>query len=133
MCMIVKDTMKRGLRKHKRVHWNPRGITELYVFEIEPWRTLGKKPFSMNRENDPEESNPFVFPVIETHLEPYFDYDTYEPPETREPYNLRSLARCEPISLDQIYQIAEELKQMNTNEFIDEFIDKSETMIPGTK
>ena len=76
-------------------------ITELYVFEIEPWRTLGKRPFSMNRENDPEESNPFVFPVIETHLEPYFDYDTYEPPElseTREPYNLRSLPRCEPIS-----------------------------------
>ena len=133
--MIMKDTVKRGLRKHKRVHWNPRGITELYVFEIEPWRKLGKRPFSMNRINDPEESNPFVFPVMKTHLEPYFDYDTYEPPElsepseTREPYNLRSLPRCEPISLDQIYKIAEELKQMNTNEFID----KSETMIPGTK
>lgn len=126
MCMIMKDTMKKGLRKHKRVHWNPRGITELYVFEIEPWRKLEKRPFSMNRINDPEESNPFVFPVLETHLEPYFDYDTYEPPE---PYNLRSLARCEPISLDEVYKIAEALKQTNMNEFID----KSETMIPGTK
>ena len=131
MCMIVKDTMKRGLRKHKRVHWNPRGITELYVFEIEPWRTLGEKPFSMNRINNPEESNPFVFPVLETHLEPYFDYDTYETEETEqpEPYNQRSLARCEPISLDEVYKIAEALKQMNMNEFID----KSESMIPGVK
>ena len=128
MCMIMKDTMKRGLRKHKRVHWNPRGITELYVFEIEPWRKLGKRPFSMNRINDPEESNPFVFPVLETHLQPYFDYDTYET-EQPEPYNLRSLARCEPISLDEVYKIAEVLKQKNMNEFID----KSESMIPGVK
>ena len=128
--MIMKDTMKRGLRKHKRVHWNPRGITELYVFEIEPWRKLGKRPFSMNRINNPEESNPFVFPVLETHLEPYFDYDTYETEETEqpEPY-LRSLARCEPISLDEVYKIAEALKQTNMNEFID----KSESMIPGVK
>lgn len=130
--MIMKDTMKHGLRKHKQVHWNSRGITKLYVFEIEPWRTLGEKSFSMNRSCDPEGSNPFVFPIMKKHLDPYFDYDTYEPPELsepRKPYNLRSLPRCEPISLDQIYQIAEELKQMNTNEFID----KSETMIPGTK
>jgi len=127
--MIMKDTVKRGLRKHKRVHWNPRGITELYVFEIEPWRKLGKRPFSMNRINNPEESNPFVFPVMETHLDPYFDYDTYETEEQLEPYNLRSLARCEPISLDEVYKIAEALKQTNMNEFID----KSETMIPGTK
>ena len=132
--MIMKDTIKRGLRKHKRVHWNPRGITELYVFEIEPWRKLGKRPFSMNRINNPEESNPFVFPVLETHLEPYFDYDTYETEETEEteqpePYNLRSLARCEPISLDEVYKIAEALKQTNMNEFID----KSESMIPGVK
>lgn len=131
MCMIMKDTMKKGLRKHKRVHWNPRGITELYVFEIEPWRKLGKRAFSMNRINDPEESNPFVFPVLETHLEPYFDYDTYETEEREqpEPYNLGSLARCEPTSLDEVYKIAEALKQTNMNSFID----KSESMIPGVK
>ena len=133
--------------KKKRVTWHKDGITKAMTFEIEPWRKILTKPYSTIREIDCLSCAPFTLPKNISHIEPYFDYDTYR----NDNYNLRPrkevlvcsppiydmpiincsldndstgpLVRCEPISLDKVYKIAEDIKN---NLDYEKFINESE-------
>lgn len=163
MSKVVKEVMcelvhQIATKQKKHVHWFPSGITEVRTFEIEPWRHMNRKPFSLIKHETGFQSTPFLLPLVAKRMEPFFDYDTYEPDSEPEPepeppsvpaYNLRprkelleckpsvngmptvycKLERTEPISLDEVYRLAEELRHTN----IDSLLSSYEEPVPGIK
>jgi hypothetical protein len=87
----------------RRVTWHPKGISTVATFEIEPWRKLSRKPVSLIKEYDSFAASPFRLPDKATHLEPYFDYRTYE---ERSINNIQSgLHKKETLACVPIYPI----------------------------
>ena len=137
----VLDTMITALCKPKRISWHSRGISDARIFEIEPWRKIGRKPFSIIRNSDKFSAVPYRLPDTIKEIKPYFDYSTYAPPPEDPPYNLRqrplvpetdytsdytsddSLPRSRCISLDEVYKIS---TQMLQGQDYEQFIENSE-------
>jgi hypothetical protein len=69
------------LKNQKRVSWMPGGIQEARTFEIEPWRTMNKKPESQIKSYDEIKANPFTLPLKMKHMKPYFDHSTWVKPK----------------------------------------------------
>jgi len=132
----VLDTMITALCKPKRISWHSRGISDARIFEIEPWRKIGRKPISIIRNSDKFSAVPYRLPDTIKEIKPYFDYSTYSSPEDP-PYNLRqrplvpetdytsedSLPRSRCISLDEVYKIS---TQMLQGQDYEQFIENSE-------
>ena len=118
-------------KEKKRVTWNPEGISKARLFVIEPWRRMNRKPLSSIRENDQSVASPFTFPSEVPYIEPYFDYSTYVKPRsfigccsssikdkpnrptTRSLTNSELLPRSRTISLTEVYEIVERIKESN--------------------
>lgn len=136
----VLDTMITALCKPKRISWHSRGISDARIFEIEPWRKIGRKPISIIRNSDKFSAVPYRLPDTIKEIKPYFDYSTYSSPEDP-PYNLRqrplvpetdytsdytlddSLPRSRCISLDEVYKIS---TQMLQGQDYEQFMENSE-------
>lgn len=138
--MITRSMSKKlqqAENEKKRVTWNPEGISKARLFVIEPWRRMNRKPLSSIRENDQNVASPFTFPCDASYIEPYFDYSTYLKPfpsmgccssvrekpnrpktrslthsSTQESTNGR-LPRSRTISLTEVYEIVERIKESN--------------------
>ena len=72
-------------KNQKRVSWMPGGIKEARTFEIEPWRTMDRKPESQIKSYDEIKANPFTLPLKMKHMKPYFDHSTWVKPKPRPP------------------------------------------------
>ena len=136
----VLDTMITALCKPKRISWHSRGISDARIFEIEPWRKIGRKPISIIRNSDKFSAVPYRLPDTIKEIKPYFDYSTYSSPEDTS-YNLRqrplvpetdytsdyvsddSLPRSRCISLDEVYKIS---TQMLQGQDYEQFMENSE-------
>ena len=105
----------------KCVSWSPDGISKARLFVIEPWRKIKRKPLSLIRENDQSVASPFTFPSNIPYIEPYFDYSTYVKPRPKLPHhcccssitNNERLPRSRTISLTEVYEIVERIKESN--------------------
>lgn len=115
----------------KRVTWNPEGISKARLFVIEPWRKMKRKPLSSIRENNQHMASPFTFPCDASYIDPYCDYSTYvkprpfigccsnsirdnpNSPTNRSLTNNGRLPRSRTISLTEVYEIVERIKESN--------------------
>lgn len=121
---VLDDMVSKVVKHQRRVTWLPAGIKSVRTFVPEPWRKVWRKPFSDIREANIEEAVPFTLPPEILRCDSMLDDPVlYEPPQVfREVVQcgVVPLPRTTLVSLDEVYKIAKQLKNI---EDMDKFIE----------
>ena len=129
---VLDDLVSNVVKKQRRVTWLKNGVSKVSTFQIEPWRKLVAPPVSKIKRANKEEAVPFILPLSEpqkipTEEQPLEEqlwndwlHNTYlqlnnteaEQGEAEQPI----LARSGDLSLNDIYQIVNELNIIDNYE-----------------
>ena len=129
---VLDDLVSNVVKKQRRVTWLKNGVSKVSTFQIEPWRKLVAPPVSKIKRANKEEAVPFILPLSEPQKIPIEEqpldeqlwndwlHNTYlqlnnteaEQGEAEQPI----LARSGDLSLNDIYQIVNELNIIDNYE-----------------
>ena len=124
---VLDDLVSNVVKKQRRVTWLKNGVSKVSTFQIEPWRKLVAPPVSKIKRANKEEAVPFILPLSEPHKIPteeqpldeqlwndwhYNNYLQLNNTEAEQPI----LARSGDLSLNDIYQIVNELNIVDNYE-----------------
>lgn len=129
---VLDDLVSNVVKKQRRVTWLKNGVSKVSTFQIEPWRKLVAPPVSKIKRANKEEAVPFILPLSEPQKIPIEEqpldeqlwndwlHNTYLQLNNTEAEQGEAeqtiLARSGDLSLNDIYQIVNELNIIDNYE-----------------
>ena len=129
---VLDDLVSNVVKKQRRVTWLKNGVSKVSTFQIEPWRKLVAPPVSKIKRANKEEAVPFILPLDEPQKIPIEQqpldeqlwndwlHNTYLQLNNTEAEQgeaeQTTLARSGDLSLNDIYQVVNELNIIDNYE-----------------